>query len=134
MSIHAVYFSITRLKWNAFSNWSRVTRRSLFGKHLLLTNVCISTSLSAIGDVLQQHYEILTNRSEEWNKKRTTHMLVTGFVVGFICHFWYIHLDKKFPGRSLRIVGKKLLVDQIIFSPFLITVFFGTVGVLERSR
>jgi len=28
---------------------------------------------------------------------------------------------------------KKLLVDQILFSPFLIVVFFGTVGLLENS-
>lgn len=131
-----MFLSITRLKLNAFNNWSLVARRNVFRKHLLLTNVCISTSLSFVGDVLQQHYEILTspNGSNKWDKQRTSHMAVTGSVVGFICHFWYIYLDRKFPGRSLRIVGKKLLVDQLLFSPFLITVFFGTVGVLERSR
>ena len=51
-----------------------------------------------------------------------------------ICHFWYNWLDKRFPGKAFKIIAKKLMVDQMCFSPFLIAVFFGTVGVLESMR
>ena len=51
-----------------------------------------------------------------------------------ICHFWYIWLDQRLPGRAFKTVMKKLAVDQVFFSPLLITVFFGTVGVLENMR
>ena len=46
----------------------------------------------------------------------------------------YIYLDRQLPGRAFKTVMKKLLVDQIFFSPLLIAVFFGTVGILENSR
>lgn len=51
-----------------------------------------------------------------------------------ICHFWYNWLDQRLPGKAFKIIAKKLFVDQIFFSPFLIAVFFGTVGVLEHMR
>ena len=110
--------------------------KTLFSKYLLLTNVSISTTLSGVGDTLQQHYEILTSDvcGQIWDRKRSSDMAITGATVGVICHYWYIYLDRKLPGRAFKTVMKKLLVDQIFFSPFLITVFFGTVGVLERSR
>jgi len=97
--------------------------------------VAISTTLSGVGDTLQQHYEILTGEEpdQKWNLKRSLDMSITGATVGVVCHFWYIYLDRRLPGRSFKTVAKKLLVDQLAFSPFLIGIFFGTAGFLERS-
>jgi protein Mpv17 len=35
--------------------------------------------------------------------------------------------------RSAKALFKKIVVDQVLFSPFLIFVFFGTIGILERQ-
>ena len=45
-----------------------------------------------------------------------------GGVSGVLCHFWYNQLDKIYAGnhRQIKIVVKKIMCDQIIFSPFCI--------------
>lgn len=39
----------------------------------------------------------------------------------------------RLPGRSFKIVAKKVLVDQIIASPIVIFLFFATLGVMRRE-
>lgn len=105
----------------------------MFNKYLFFTNVGISVLLSGTGDLIQQHYEIVINQREKWDKVRTHHMSVSGMTVGILCHNWYKVLDHYMPGRTLKIVLKKVVVDQIVCSPLCITVFFLTLGYLERS-
>ncbi|KAG7174115.1 Mpv17-like protein 2-like 2, partial [Homarus americanus] len=107
------------------------TRRianTAFNKHLFITNVTLSLSLSGMGDVLQQHHNIAYKQQATWDITRTRHMTCTGMTVGALCHHWYILLDKKLPGRTLKVVVKKLLVDQLLFSPVCLTVFFISLG------
>ena len=85
----------------------------MFRKHLLLVNIGISVGLSGLGDFAQQKYEV-----KSWSPRRTFHMSVSfGLTSGVLCHFWYNFLDKIHPGRGIKIVIKKILVDQVIFSP-----------------
>lgn len=105
----------------------------LFNKYLFFTNLGISTVLSGAGDMLQQHYMILQGEKEVWDKRRTSQMSITGSTVGIVCHHWFIYLDKKLPGRTLKVVLKKVLIDQLFFSPVYISVFFVTAGLLENS-
>ena len=37
------------------------------------------------------------------------------------------------PGRSFKIVARKVLVDQLIASPIIISMFFFTLGVMRRE-
>lgn len=53
--------------------------------------------------------------------------------VGVFCHFWYKLLDNKLPGRSLNLVVKKVLVDQVVASPIVIFLFFATLGVMRHE-
>lgn len=46
----------------------------------------------------------------------------------------YILLDRKLPGRTLKVVIKKLLVDQLLFSPVCLTVFFLSLGVFRGGN
>lgn len=99
-----------------------------------MTNATISLGLSGFGDVLQQKYEVLQKRQERWDPARTKNMALTGLPVGVLCHFWYNFLDQRMPGRTLRRVVQKVVIDQILFSPICISVFFITLGVLEHSK
>ncbi|XP_066590613.1 mpv17-like protein 2 [Prorops nasuta] len=110
-------------------------RENLFSmKNLIYTNMAISISLSATGDVLEQHYEILKGELTKWNVERTRNMAFSGMTIGIICHYWYRYLDSKMKGRTISIVCKKVLIDQLICSPLCISAFFLTLAVLERNN
>lgn len=111
----------------------RLLGGTMFNKYLLLTNVGISISLSGVGDIIQQNYEILTKQRESWDRVRTHHMSVSGMTVGVICHNWYKFLDGALPGRTLKVVVKKVIVDQLVCSPVCIVVFFITLSCLEQE-
>ncbi|XP_046739260.1 mpv17-like protein 2 [Diprion similis] len=102
-------------------------------KNLFYTNIAISVSLSGVGDILEQHYEILQGTWEKWSAVRTKHMAISGMSVGIVCHHWYRFLDRNMPGRTIGIVLKKVLVDQMVCSPLCIGMFFVTLGILERN-
>ncbi|XP_013776948.1 mpv17-like protein 2 [Limulus polyphemus] len=108
--------------------------QKLFGRYLLVTNATISACMGATGDTIQQHYDILTDQKESWHLWRTQHMTVAGLTTGIITHYWYIFLDRALPGSCLRTVVKKVLYDQVFFSPVNLAVYFGTLGVLEGSQ
>ncbi|XP_054286120.1 mpv17-like protein 2 [Macrosteles quadrilineatus] len=127
------HISLIRLFNSKIVQKCRTISGTMFNKYLLLTNVGISITLSGVGDILQQHYEIVTDKREKWDGLRTHHMSISGLTVGIICHNWYKVLDKALPGRTLKIVLKKVVIDQIICSPICITAFFLTLGYLENS-
>merc|ERR1712179_22087 len=83
---------------------------------------------------MQQHYSMAIHNQTRWDISRTRQMSCTGLTVGVLCHHWYKMLDSKLPGRSLNIVWKKLLVDQLLFSPVCLTVFFITLGIFQGGN
>lgn len=103
-------------------------------KFLLFTNVGISLSLSSVGDILEQQLELYNGEIDKYCATRTSHMATSGVVVGIICHYWYQMLDKYLPGRSMRVVAKKIVLDQLICSPVYISAFFVTLGILEKKQ
>ncbi|XP_031772369.1 mpv17-like protein 2 isoform X1 [Apis florea] len=112
-----------------------IIKNKLFSpKYLLYTNVTISISLSATGDVLEQYYEILKGEWDKWNINRTRNMAISGMSIGIVCHYWYKYLDAKLPGRTINIVLKKVFIDQLVCSPLCIIMFFLTLGLLEKSK
>ena len=52
---------------------------------------------------------------------------------GLLCHYWYIFLDKKIPGNSLGVVGRKVLFDQLVFSPVNLAACLIAAGIIEAS-
>ncbi|XP_053207448.1 mpv17-like protein 2 [Panonychus citri] len=145
---------------------------TLFGRrNLLLTNCLLSTALGSLGDAIQQHYDIITNKinedkkdlpistmppcspssslalssslssssssssgDEKFNFTRNLHMSAAGFTTGLVTHVWYILLDRYLGTKKcLKLVTVKVLLDQIMFSPVNLAVYFGTVAICEQS-
>lgn len=102
-------------------------------KYLFYTNVTISVTLSSIGDIMEQTYEVYSKEQDKYNPKRTMHMAFSGAAVGVLCHHWYKILDKFLVGKTFDMVTKKLLLDQLIFSPIMIVTFFGSLALFERD-
>lgn len=103
-------------------------------KYLLYTNTGISVIMSCAGDGLQQKYQVVKNEITGWDKRRSRDVGITGLLFGPFCHYWYILLDRWFPGQSARVVMKKLIVDQLICSPIVITSFLFVTSYLEGRR
>ena len=125
--------NITRNISSVINRISTVKELLFSSKYLLYTNVAISISLSATGDVLEQHYEILKNEWDKWSSNRTKNMAISGMSIGIVCHYWYRYLDARLPGRTINIVLKKVVIDQLVCSPLCISMFFLTLGILENS-
>ncbi|EDW79347.1 uncharacterized protein Dwil_GK19153 [Drosophila willistoni] len=103
-------------------------------KYLIYTNLGMSVSLSMVGDAMEQSYERYTREADKWDRTRTVRMGISGFTVGFVCHFWYKYLDYVYPKRTIGVVVRKILLDQFVCSPFFLVVFFVTMGVLEKKN
>lgn len=115
------------------SKLRKVVRIAFSDKYLLYTNVTISISLSALGDGIEQSYEIYTKEQEKYDIKRNMHMAFSGAAVGILCHQWYKVLDKFIVGKTVDMVIKKLVLDQLVFSPIMIITFFGSLAILEDN-
>ncbi|XP_045464596.1 mpv17-like protein 2 [Harmonia axyridis] len=114
-------------------NVKSTARKAFSKKYLFYTNVFISFTLSGAGDFVEQQYEKTKGTTTEYNLTRTKNMSISGGSAGALTHFWYIYLDKIIPGASFPIVVKKLILDQLICSPFVIVNMFVIVGFLEKK-
>jgi len=103
--------------------------KHLFNRHLFLSNLAISFSLSGLGDIFQQYRE-----QKRCNLKRTLQMSTSfGLTSGFLCHHWYNYLDRALPGRGVRVIVRKIAWDQVIFSPVCIAACLLVSAWLENS-
>ncbi|XP_039755591.1 mpv17-like protein 2 isoform X2 [Pararge aegeria] len=119
--------------YSGFSRIRRVVKVAFSDKYLFYTNVTISLTLSSVGDGMEQMYELYTGEIEEYDPKRNMHMAFSGIGVGILCHHWYKILDRFIIGKSYDMVVKKLLLDQLIFSPIMIVTFFGSLAIFEKE-
>lgn len=123
------------------ANVKKLVSNKLFGsKNLLLTNCVISAGMGSLGDAIQQHYDIVTKSLKKdqeparFNFERNLHMTMAGFTTGLISHYWYILLDQWLGSkRCIKLVTVKVLLDQVLFSPVNLLVYFSTLGICERS-
>ncbi|XP_053606234.1 mpv17-like protein 2 [Plodia interpunctella] len=116
------------------AGYLRRLHNTLFSsKYLLYTNVSVSVSLSALGDFLEQKYELYKGTEDKYDYKRTMHMGCSGAAVGVLCHNWYKVLDRFIQGKTVSMVFKKLVLDQLVFSPVMICTFFGSLALFEEN-
>ncbi|GBP50653.1 hypothetical protein EVAR_34161_1 [Eumeta japonica] len=64
------------------TNVKKFVKVAFSDKYLLYTNVTISVTLSSLGDILEQRYEVYMQEIEKWDRKRTMHMAFSGLAVG----------------------------------------------------
>lgn len=65
--------------------------------------------------------------------KRILNMAIAGLFGGWVGHYWYLFIDKRFVGTSLKIVLTKTLMDQLFYAPFAVVAFFLLLGSLDGA-
>lgn len=133
MPISSITFIASRVLRRESVTILRTVTHQMFHRYLLVTNVTVSGILSCCGDLMQQRYEMIQD-DRRWDRSRTMRMTASGIAIGFVCHYWYLFLDKRFPGNNIRTVMKKVVIDQLICSPMYITVFFATTCYMEGKN
>ena len=61
-------------------------------------------------------------------------LIFQGLLFGPLYHVWYIYLDRAVPGKTVRVVLKKLAADQLLMTPLSIVIFFISLGILEGQK
>ncbi|XP_055906396.1 mpv17-like protein [Eupeodes corollae] len=112
--------------------------RLAFKKHPFVTNSVIYGSLYVGAEYSQQ---FLTKRVfVDKNQKKDIDYPTIGryavmgtFVYSPTLYTWYKWLDRTFPGTAKSIIVKKLLIDQFVLTPFLLTVFYTGMSLMENA-
>ena len=82
-----------------------------------------------LGDCCAQ--QIVEKRGKQHDVRRTIGMSSIGlFVIGPMMRYWYIFLDRAVKGAATSDALKKMVIDQTVFAPTIIAVFFTTTGLL----
>lgn len=91
--------------------------------------------MGALGDSIEQNYELLANNcNDSYDHVRTAHMTAAGVTTGVVVHHWYHHLDRFVGrGRTFKLISLKIILDQVIGSPLSLAAYFATLGLCERS-
>lgn len=128
-------FRSVNVQRRIFSNES-ASHKHVLGKYLFVTNTVVGGVLMGVGDLIQQRIEIYWHSHDkekhEWS--RTENMVGIGCALGSTQHVFYKVLDNVLPGTNFKTVTKKIVIDLVILSPIVITVFLYGLGLLEGRR
>nr|XP_057947687.1 protein Mpv17 isoform X2 [Doryrhamphus excisus]XP_057947695.1 protein Mpv17 isoform X2 [Doryrhamphus excisus]XP_057947703.1 protein Mpv17 isoform X2 [Doryrhamphus excisus] len=105
--------------------------QALMARHPWTVQIVTAGSLVGIGDVISQ--QLIERRGPAGhNVRRTAKMMGIGFFfVGPVIGSWYKVLDRLVVGGSKGAALKKMMVDQLCFSPCFLGAFLALSGVLN---
>jgi len=84
----------------------------------------------AIGDLLAQ----LAIEKNEFDLKRLVRMATFGLLVhGSTGHYFYNFLDSKLPGNDLKTTFLKVAIDQTLWAPIFMVMFFTYMGAFDMD-
>lgn len=90
------------------------------------------TTLWTLADVIEQKY---ISKKVKHDVKKTARITTVGtFVVAPLVFNWIRLADKLWPGKRLKTVITKVVVEQITFAPVSITCFYGATCLLEGKN
>lgn len=104
----------------------------ILNKYPLCTQAVQTGILMGVGDFISQKWiEGKSLEKIEW--KRTARFFGLGVIfMGPVLQTWYRFLDRKFHRGTLKITLKKVALDQLLFSPCIITSLMFINGTLQN--
>ena len=83
-------------------------------------------------DILTQ--QLIEKRGFNHDGRRTLQMSIMGTIIGPIQRTWFLTLERFIPPTSKVQFVKKLIVDQTIYGPFIISFFYTLSGTLAGKE
>lgn len=96
-----------------------------------LANVTLYGCMFAGGDLV--HQLMAKTEQMDWKHTRNVAIVAVSFQGNFN-YFWLRALERRFPGKSARMLFQKLLLDQSFASPLATSVFYTGVSFLEGKE
>ncbi|XP_030745838.1 mpv17-like protein isoform X2 [Sitophilus oryzae] len=110
--------------------------RTFLEKRPVLGNCIVYGTLCVAAETSQQtiNKKFLEKPSKPLDTATIGRYAIYGTSIGGpLVSLWYKFLDKKLPGTAVKTIVKKMLVDQFIFTPQLLVVFYISMSILERK-
>lgn len=111
--------------------------RAAFNKYPIVMNSIFYGTLYVGAEFSQQTVQrkLLTDKPKEydWPQLRR-YFMVGSCALSPTMTLWYKWLDKKFVEKSLKVISKKLLLDQFILTPPLLVMFFVGMSLMEGKK
>ncbi|CAD7005037.1 unnamed protein product [Ceratitis capitata] len=114
--------------------------RSLFRRHPFLTNSAIYGSLYVGAEYSQQYLMKRVLPETEAEKEDIDYATIGRYAVMGTAIYaptlypWYKWLDRTFPGIATQTIVKKLVLDQFVLTPYLLTVFYTGMSLMEQAE
>ncbi|GFR80340.1 Mpv17-like protein 2 [Elysia marginata] len=108
-------------------------------EHRMSVNVASAVLCVIVADVAHQViYGIRKARQEngEWvyDFRRTARLVVVTFVLATIGYKWYNFLDETYVSSGAKSIAAKLVLDEVVMAPFVISSYIFALGLLEGQR
>jgi protein Mpv17 len=125
-SVSPLFRDATTTRGGAVPGWTWYNKE--LDEHPLTAKACTSLVGWGLGDVLAQVF--ISGGPFDW--KRFITLSIFGFIYhGPSGHFFYNWLDSKVPGTDGKSVATKVAIDQLIWCPIFMTVFFTYLGLVN---
>ena len=104
------------------------------GRYAVITNTITAGTMGCVADAIAQTVEkkYMNNADASWDFSRTRNMTIISTTFGPLVYYWYRFLDTKFPGKSPRMLIKKVSLDLVI-APIWYGFFIGGLCLLKHS-
>ncbi|SHO79547.1 Similar to S.cerevisiae protein SYM1 (Protein required for ethanol metabolism) [Malassezia sympodialis ATCC 42132] len=113
-----------------------------FDRHPWITLAVTNGALTVIADSLAQLYEhrSVSDAVQKWDNQRSGRFLAFGTAMAPLLAEWNKFLEFRFPIHSTAgtmLWGglmRRLFMDQVLFAPFGLAMFVGSMGIMEGRR
>lgn len=87
----------------------------------LTTKCATGAAIGFAGDGYAQSLEAPRDAEKPHNWRRAAVFTsFAAFMIPPVCHHWFAYLHRRFPGRSLAAVAKRVASDQLLMAPVLV--------------
>ncbi|KAM7454411.1 hypothetical protein BLSTO_04830 [Blastocystis sp. subtype 1] len=98
--------------------------------HPIVTKCITSLVLNSVSDILSQ---LITNNRKQ-RIQRNIRFMIWGAAFGVVAHYYLLLSNLLIPATSFGAVFLKLVVDQLLWTPFANTLFFFSISVMENPH
>ena len=88
------------------------------GRYALVTNTVTAGAMGCAADAVAQFAEkkaaASNEKTQEWEWLRTRDMTIVSTVFGPFVYYWYRFLDNKYPGKTPKVLFRKVSLDLLI--------------------